>query len=482
MISPSRETIPISVAMPQGPRLSSPVDPDVSRCQASGGVIRKGGVESRIDVITLDYVAPQLAADLKRPRTINRAGRDRFITSRDHTFKVPSQIAINVPPGSPSHTARLAAAAGVPLNRRILGYDMQTSAASSDQTLTIQRELVRQLYGQCRGAISTTTSKTRMLCTKPEQVLDAPGIIDDFYLNLLSWSSLNCVAQAPIRPYVCSVSFSTNGTSIAIGLATGKVEQWDAVTGTRLRTMPGHQTQVSALSWWQHVVSSGCADGSMGHHDVRVPRHKVMEVLAHRGDVCGLEWRIGEFIASGGNDNVVNIWDGRVGGAGPPVTGDGVATGKAKWRKRNHTAAVKALAWCPWQRNLLASGGGLNDGTINLWNSATGVPGHSHATQGQITSLHFSPHRKELLSTHGFPTNAISLWSYPGLERLAEIPNAHSSRILFSALSPAGDRVVTGAGDECLKFWRIWDAGGRKGNKYRGNGESATRSGVLSIR
>ncbi|KAJ7460484.1 hypothetical protein B0H11DRAFT_2198962 [Mycena galericulata] len=77
--------------------------------------------------------------------------------------------------------------------------------------------------------------------------------------------------------------------------------------------------------------------------------------------------------------------DGRVGGAGPPVAGDGVATGKAKWRKRNHTAAVKALAWCPWQRNLLASGGGLNDGTINLWNSATGVLGHSHATQGQIT-------------------------------------------------------------------------------------------------
>ncbi|KAJ7460481.1 hypothetical protein B0H11DRAFT_2315816 [Mycena galericulata] len=97
---------------------------DVSRCQASVGVIRKGGVESRIDVITLAYVAPELAADLKRPRTINRAGRDRFITSRDHTFKVPSQIAINVPPGSPSHTARLAAAAGVPLNRRILGYDM----------------------------------------------------------------------------------------------------------------------------------------------------------------------------------------------------------------------------------------------------------------------------------------------------------------------------------------------------------------------
>jgi cell division cycle protein 20 (cofactor of APC complex) len=77
------------------------------------------------------------------------------------------------------------------------------------------------------------------------------------------------------------------------------------------------------------------------HHDVRVPRHKVMELLGHSGEVCGLEWRKdGELIASGGNDNVVNIWDGRVGDTAP-VAGDGVATGNAKWTKRNHTAAVK---------------------------------------------------------------------------------------------------------------------------------------------
>lgn len=331
------------------PPRSIPVS-DVSRRQASGGVIRKGGVESRIDVITLDdYAPPQLAADIKRPRTTvssvsftnhrtslpqNRAGRDRFITSRDRTGEVPPQIAIKVPTGSPSHTARLAVAAGVPLNRRILGHDMQPFGPSSDHTLALQRELVRPLYGKFSGAISGTATKTRKLSIKPEKVLDAPGIVDDFYLNLLSWSSLNCVAvalrsrtyiwkaetgvivqvgQAPIRPYVCSVNFSNNGAFIAIGLATGEVELWDVESGTRLRTMPGHQAQVSALSWWQHLVSSGCGDGSVWHHDVRAPRHKVMEMLGHRDDVCGLEWRSdGELIASGANDNVVNIWDGRV--------------------------------------------------------------------------------------------------------------------------------------------------------------------------
>jgi cell division cycle protein 20 (cofactor of APC complex) len=149
------------------------------------------------------------------------------------------------------------------------------------------------------------------------------------------------MGEAPAGTYVSSVNFSNDGAFLGIGLGTGEVELWDVERGTKLRTMGGHQAQVAVLSWWQHLLSSGCGDGSVWHHDVRVPRHKVMELLGHSGEVCGLEWRNdGELIASGGNDNVVNIWDGRV-GDGPAVAGDGVATGNAKWTKRNHTAAVK---------------------------------------------------------------------------------------------------------------------------------------------
>jgi len=37
-----------------------------------------------------------------------------------------------------------------------------------------------------------------------------------------------------------------------------------------------------------------------------------------------------------------------------------------------HKAAVKALAWCPWQPGVLASGGGTADRTIKLWNCNSG--------------------------------------------------------------------------------------------------------------
>ncbi|KAH7908227.1 WD40-repeat-containing domain protein [Hygrophoropsis aurantiaca] len=493
--------------------------------QATVGVIRKGGIEARLDVVSHDYVPPNQSQgrpqkpELKRsrstPATRERAisGPDRFITAREDTEVAATleMLSLNPQSSSPGHTARLAAATGVPLNRRVLAYHEPPPTSASDSTLSKQRELARPLYarpGALPSSNGTATSKARKIPTQPERVLDAPGMVDDFYLNLISWSSQNVLAvalaestyvwradtgsvshlgEAPQGSYVSSVDFSNDGAYLGVGLGTGEVELWDVEAGQKLRTMSGHQGQIAVLSWNAHILSSGCGDGSIWHHDVRVPRHKVMELLGHTGEVCGLKWRAdGEFIASGGNDNVVNIWDGRLGEA---VGGDGPATrGIAKWTKRNHTAAVKAIAWCPWQPSLLASGGGTNDAMIHIWNASTGARLHSLKTPSQITSLLFCPSRKELFSTHGYPTNAIMIHAYPSLERVGEIRDAHDGRVLFSALGPGGDVVCTGAGDENLKFWRIWEAAGsgkkgkgltgEKGEKERGS----TRSGILSIR
>jgi cell division cycle protein 20 (cofactor of APC complex) len=78
------------------------------------------------------------------------------------------------------------------------------------------------------------------------------------------------------------------------------------------------------------------------------------------------------------------------------------------------------------------------------------------------------------------------------MERVAEIRDAHDSRVLFSCVSPAGDVVCTGAGDENLKFWRIWEVVGEEKTKKRkgaagvedvGGGRiNSTREGILSIR
>lgn len=58
-------------------------------------------------------------------------------------------------------------------------------------------------------------------------------------------------------------------------------------------------------------------------------------------------------VASGGNDNIVSVWD--------------LRGGKNLHKFNEHTAAVKALAWNPHQSNILSTGGGSTDKTIRVW-------------------------------------------------------------------------------------------------------------------
>lgn len=110
-------------------------------------------------------------------------------------------------------------------------------------------------------------------------------------------------------PQVTSLTWAGDGAYIAVGNERGEVEVWDAETQTKLRTMAGHavrlahllyepihigpsdlclsflQSRVPVMSWHGHLLSSGCRDGSIHHHDVRVARHKVGELLGHTAEV-----------------------------------------------------------------------------------------------------------------------------------------------------------------------------------------------------
>jgi cell division cycle protein 20 (cofactor of APC complex) len=81
------------------------------------------------------------------------------------------------------------------------------------------------------------------------------------------------------------MSWSNDGSYLAIGNDAGDVEVWDVDEGKRMRVMSGHNARVPSLSWHGHVLSSGCRDGSIHHHDVRVARHKVMELMGHTAEV-----------------------------------------------------------------------------------------------------------------------------------------------------------------------------------------------------
>jgi cell division cycle 20-like protein 1 (cofactor of APC complex) len=69
----------------------------------------------------------------------------------------------------------------------------------------------------------------------------------------------------------------------------------------------------------------------------------------------------------------------------------------------------------------------------------------------------FSKNCNELISTHGYSENAIQLWKYPSMKKVATL-KGHSFRVLYLAMSPDGETIVTGAGDETLRFWKVFPA------------------------
>lgn len=306
----------------------------------------------------------------------------------------------------------------------------------------------------------------RKVPTIPYRVLDAPGLVDDYYLNLLDWSSKNVIGVAlqssvylwnaqnngvkklldlGADDFVTSVSWIKRGTHLAVGTNKGLVQIWDAERCKRVRTMTGHDMRTGALAWNEHILSSGSRDRTILHHDVRIPDHYVTRLSGHRQEVCGLQWNIQENkLASGGNDNKLLIWDG--------------LNETPLHRFTDHTAAVKALAWSPHQRGLLASGCGTADRRIRFWNTATGVLLDELVTESQVCSLAWSRTSNELVSTHGYSKNQVSVWRYPSLTQVASL-TGHGCRVLYLALSPDGMSAVTGAGlgDETLRFWKLFD-------------------------
>jgi cell division cycle 20-like protein 1 (cofactor of APC complex) len=83
-------------------------------------------------------------------------------------------------------------------------------------------------------------------------------------------------------------------------------------------------------------------------------------------------------------------------------------------------------------------------------------------TGSQVCNLLWSPNVNELVSTHGYSLNQIIVWRYPSMQKLATL-TGHTYRVLFLAGSPDGQSVVTGAGDETLRFWNVFP-GKAKGN------------------
>ncbi|KAL8973786.1 MAG: hypothetical protein Q9197_001976 [Variospora fuerteventurae] len=161
---------------------------------------------------------------------------------------------------------------------------------------------------------------------------------------------------------------------------------------------------------------------------------------------------------------------------------------KHKWV---HSAAIKAIAFCPWQTGLLATGGGSNDRAIHFYHAFSGACLATINVQAQVTSLIWSTSRHEIAATFGYaqPEHPyrIAVFSWPDCRQVVAIPWANEMRALHAIPYPGGPNekgkkaregetwwsrtneegcIVVACSDESVKFHEVWT--GRK--KFLGAG------------
>lgn len=115
-----------------------------------------------------------------------------------------------------------------------------------------------------------------------------------------------------------------------------------------------HSLRITAIDWNAGWILTGSKDRETMVLDDRTMKRALLLGKIHQQEVLGIR-RCDNFIATGGNDNVVAIYD--------------VRKSNNVLNHYQHDAAVKSLAWLESKKTLI-SGGGTSDKKIKIWSNS----------------------------------------------------------------------------------------------------------------
>ncbi|KAG9462727.1 hypothetical protein GDO78_023246 [Eleutherodactylus coqui] len=212
--------------------------------------------------------------------TPSRAGGDRFIPNRSTMQMDMASFLLtkeNEPEEQSPTKKEQQKAWAVNLN----GFDMEDAkilrlGGKSQNAPEGYQNNLKVLYSQ-KATPGSSKKPGRYIPSMPDRVLDAPEIRNDYYLNLIDWSSQNLLAVAlndsvylwnhmsgdiilllqleNSEEYISSVSWIKEGNYLAVGTSNAEVQLWDVQHQKRLRNMVSHSSRVGALTWNNHILS-----------------------------------------------------------------------------------------------------------------------------------------------------------------------------------------------------------------------------------
>lgn len=298
-------------------------------------------------------------------------------------------------------------------------------------------------------------------------MLDAPYVNNDFYLSLIDWSTDNVLAVglgaeiylyhhvkrttakldyhlsyplSNMQAYTTCLKWNPDKNILAIGQSDNTFGIWDVETNKLICHIKSHASQIHSMDWQtSNVITSGDHEGYIFNHDLRIEPKKVSEFRFHYLDVCGLKWhRNKRWLASGSDDMNVVVWDD--------------AMNNKPFRVfQEHVAAVKAINWCTWKSNMLATGSGKLDGTIKIWNLEKSESLKTIRTDCQVSSVLWLRDSKLLIGSY---EENISAWEYSRLEEAGNLGGSHKHKErILSMVSSELDLVATIGADESIHVW-----------------------------
>lgn len=192
--------------------------------------------------------------------------------------------------------------------------------------------------------------------------------------------------------------------------------------------------------------------------------------------ICSAYSPDGNYIATGGLDNKVFLWNNRTGSIEKELTGirrfplsiqfspDGrhvvsagkdsrvsiweVQSGRLLNQLRGHRGDVSSVAISPDNRYIASAG---HDRTIRIWELSTGnhertLSGH----RGEVMAVDYSPDGSRLIS--GSADGSVRIWDTRTGEQINTI-QAHDGWVRTVAYSPTGNFFATGGHDNAIKIW-----------------------------
>ncbi|MEI6090376.1 MAG: T9SS type A sorting domain-containing protein [bacterium] len=270
--------------------------------------------------------------------------------------------------------------------------------------------------------------------------------------DLISTKLIKSIVYCNYNRYNSCLAYSSDETKFAVGGPyTGEIEIWDVIKGQKIKTITGHDSHISSISYSQDGNKIASSGDTIKIWDVNMG----IEILAinaqssTNNNLCFSP--DGNILASGNNNRSIRIWD--------------LNTGIEIRDLWENTSNPLSICFNPTGTKIA---GGFYDDAIKIWDVNTGDEIQDISIpKSSLNCVTFSPDGN-LIASCGSNDYAVQLWDVDS-GTLIKSFLGHNSYISDITFSPDGTKLASGSADGTIRIWNIEPNAVKESTEEEGN-------------